>query len=127
VEPGDFFWSERNEGDSAERNPWRSMQIFEESLDFDSFETSFQDIDPSIPDPQLQATTLKGTTIDNPVYGVKAGQKVEILMFRLNSIVPTAIFLTQDVKKYTVPLAEMTQKIATSDAVLAVVNSFLEE
>jgi len=59
------------------------MQIFEESLDF---ETTFQDIDPSI------LPILKSPTIVNPVYGAKAGQKVEILMFRANSNIPTSLF-----------------------------------
>jgi len=126
VAPGDFSWSERNGGKTAERNPWRSMQIFEEALDFATFESAFQEVRPTIPDAELLVATFNGTTINNSVYGVKAGQKVEILMFRVNSIVPTAIFLTQEVKKYTVILAELTRNIATNEGLLNEIRTFLE-
>jgi len=68
---------------------------------------------------------VQATTLDNPRFHVKAGQPVDILILRLNSIIPTVIIGTEAIQAYTNPLAEMAQGIAASEDLVNVIKDFM--
>jgi len=129
VQPGDSLWApptlplELPIGLSAQRSPWRSMQIFREYLDEDMLDAQFR----QVPGKTLTTATVTGTTLDNPVFGVKAGQKIEILIIRANSPIPSWVVFQSVLEQQKVPLAELARDIAGSKELLARVTSFLED
>ena len=74
VEPGSFNWP------PGYTVPYQSPQIFEEFLD----SSTLDDLLKPIPDSNMTTAILKGTNINNPIFGVKAGQSVEIFLVNLN-------------------------------------------
>jgi hypothetical protein len=124
VAPGDFVWPPFTEPDtvSAQRAPWRSMQIFSEYLDDESMLAKFE----QIPDTSSLTTAVyQATTIENAAFGVKAGQKVEILLLQINSDIPTNLFVKSNVDRYSVPLADLATEIMNSEELVAQIFSFL--
>lgn len=76
VEPGGYVWL------PGFLSPYTSPQIFAESLQDEDMLNAVEEIDGS----NLTTLRLSGTTIDNPAYGVRAGQTVEILMLNINAV-----------------------------------------
>ena len=68
---------------------------------------------------------LEGTTMDNPSFGVVAGQKVEMLLLNLNVDITTFVIGREAIEKYTQPLAEMTSHIASNEVLLQRVIDFV--
>lgn len=122
VSPGDFVWAPgTGSGQIAQQTPWRSMQIFQESMDSAALEDAFVEISGT----NLTTAVYKATTIDNPAFGVKEGQKVEILLLQINSNIPTFIVGSSVTEAMTEPLAELAEQIAGSKQLVGRINEFL--
>ena len=63
----------------------------------------------------LTIAVYNATTIDNPAFGVKAGQRVQILLLRINSNIPTTLIGPALTKTYQEPMASLAHEIASSD------------
>ncbi|CAB9497417.1 expressed unknown protein [Seminavis robusta] len=122
VTPGAYVWPPGTvPGDAAQENPWRSMQIFSDYLDDESLLAAFN----TIPGTTLTTAVYEVTTLDNPVFGVKAGQRVQLLLLQINSDIPTAIFTASQITQNTVPLAELAKTIASSDELVSRIQAFM--
>jgi hypothetical protein len=116
IAPGDFLWA------PGYWAPFRSPQIFEESLD----EAGLDAILEPIPDSNMTTARLSGTTMDNPSFGVRAGQPVEILLLNLNENITTFVIGQQQVDEFTQPLANMTRNIASNQELVRRVRAFVD-
>lgn len=101
-------------------NPLPSPQIFAEEVRDADLKAALKDLDGV----QSQYATFQLTTIDNPVYGVKGGQSVELLVFFLNCDVTTFIFTKGSIDENTPVLNDMIVDISSSNDVLDVVQTF---
>ena len=121
VAPGDFFWP-------SSPSVWcfpigiLSPQIFEETVEMGDIESVTEPISGM----NVTTAVLTGTTIDNPAFKTKAGQKVEIMLISLNSFIPTDIIGTTEIEEYTQPLADMAKSIAGSQELVDRVTSFMQ-
>jgi hypothetical protein len=116
IPPGGFIWGP---GYFA---PYRSPQIFQEYLSKSGIDSLIEPIE----DSNMTTTRLNGTTIDNPSFGVYAGQQVEILLLNLNEDITTLVVGKDNVRKYTQPLADMTKHIASNQELVERVRNFVE-
>ena len=116
VEPGDFIWP------ASWAVPLQSPQIFAESMDASTVDSLIEPIQGS----NMTTILLKGTTIDNPVFGIKAGQEVEILAVNLNEDIITFIATPGLSELYTEPLADMTVHIAENEELANRIRAFVE-
>jgi hypothetical protein len=112
--PGDFLWNPGFE------YPFRSPQIFADYLDKDIINSQLL----TIPGSNMTTATISTTTIDNPAYGVLAGQPVDILLLNLNAIMTTMVVGKTAIKEHTKGLADMTTHIAFNEVLLDRVRSF---
>lgn len=124
IPPGNFIWPPSTvTGKNAQENPWRSPQIFREYLDDESLLSAFVPIVGT----NLTTAIYSVTTTNNPAFGTKAGQKVEILLLQINSNIPTSIFLQSEIEAWTAPLAELTKEIAASADLVSRIQEFLAD
>ena len=100
--------------------PYPSTQFLEEFLGPDELRSKFEPIEGT----NWTTAILKGTTIDNPVYGVQAGQNIEMFYFMINSPIDTVILGTEAIKTQTQPLADLTLQIATNKILQDRIKSF---
>ena len=121
VAPGDFIWAPAT-GNSglAQTTPWRSYQIFQDYLD-DSLVTSCME---SVPGTNVTYCFLNATTVDNQAFGVKAGQAVELLWFKVNSGIPTIVIGRNATRTYTPQLVDLSYEIANNTYMVDLVKSF---
>jgi hypothetical protein len=119
VSPGEFFW--------PSPSVWcfpigiLSPQIFEETLEMSDIDA----VTESISGLNVTTAVLNGTTIDNPAFKTKAGQKVEILFISLNSFIPTDIIGVTEIEEYIQPLADMAKSISENQELVDRVSSFM--
>ena len=73
VKAGEFIWP------SGMWTPYQSPQLFQEAMNSSTLDELLEGIEGS----NMTTAILNGTTIDNPSFGVKAGQHVEILLINL--------------------------------------------
>ncbi|KAL3925866.1 MAG: hypothetical protein SGILL_000115 [Bacillariaceae sp.] len=119
VEPGEFLWPV-NHTDSFNL-PLQSPQLFEDKLD----ESSLDSMTKTLSNLNVTYAEVKGaTTLENPAFRTKAGQKVDILLLMLNSCIPTDIIGATEIEQYTQPLADMALDIASSQELVGVVKDF---
>ena len=121
AEPGGFDWAPPLGPGVAQRAPWRSMRIFAEYLDDALMLNAFEPIEGT----NLTTATFTATTIDNPAFGVKAGQTVEILLLQINSYIPTIILGLSATTLYAQPLAEMAFTISSNEVLVQRITDFL--
>ena len=125
IAPGDSIWAPGidSKGLSAENAPWRSPQIFREYLDDESLLSAVQEI------PGINVTTARysATTLENRAFGVKAGQKVEILLLQINSNIPTFLVLKSEILLQKQNVADLASGIASSDVLVSRILDFLDE
>jgi len=74
----------------------------------------------------MTTALLKGTTTGNHVYGIQAGQPVEILVINVNAPITTYIATPALVEAHTPPLAKMTADIADSEELAHRIKAFVE-
>jgi hypothetical protein len=117
VAPGEFIWA-----DGPQATPWRSPQIFEEELDDSTMLDAFRPIEGT----NFTTAVYYATTIDNPAFGVKAGQQVQILLLQINSDIPVFIFGPEETVQFTTPMADMAESIAGSTELQNRILEFLE-
>jgi hypothetical protein len=117
VAPGEFIWA-----DGPQATPWRSPQIFEEELNDSTMLDAFRPIEGT----NFTSAVYYATTIDNPAFGVKAGQQVQILLLQINSYIPVFIFGPEDTMQFTAPMADMAESIAGSMELQKRILEFLE-
>ena len=115
VAPGDYMWPD------ILLLPLMSPQIFANDMDL----ASLEGIMTPIPGIDVTVGRVLATTLDNPRFHVKAGQPVDILILRLNSIIPTVIIGTEAIQATKNPLAEMAQGIAASEDLVNVIKEFM--
>mmetsp|Transcript_28865 Transcript_28865/g.53297 ORF Transcript_28865/g.53297 Transcript_28865/m.53297 type:complete len:632 (+) Transcript_28865:145-2040(+) len=116
VEPGSFNWP------PGMWVPYQSPQIFSEFMD----SSILNDLLEPIPGSNMTTAILKGTSIDNPIFGIRAGQQVEILLVILNEPITTYIVTPDLVQLYTDPLASMTKNIADNEELASRIKAFVE-
>jgi len=114
IRPGDFIWP------PGANLPRRSPQIFAEYKSEDEFLASMEPMQES----NMTTALWKATTIENPAYGVRAGQAVEILLININEPIATVIIGTSAIEETTLPLANMAQHIAANQELLVRVQDF---
>lgn len=115
VPPAEFLWA------PGYWAPYRSPQIFSEYID----EAGLDSLLESIPGSNMTTAILKGTTVNNPSFGVVAGQTVEVLLLNLNENITTDVLGKQLIEKFTIPLAKMTSHIASNQVLLQRVSDFV--
>ena len=81
----------------------------------------------SIPNSNMTTAVLKGTTIDNPSFGVSAGQSVDILLLNLNADITAFVVGKTVVDELTQPLADMTTHVAFNEELLERVINFIDK
>lgn len=116
IEPGAYHWP------PGMLSPYQSHQIFEDFMD----ESILDDLIESIPGSNMTTALLKGTTIDNPVFGIKVGQKVDILLVNVNEPITTYVATPDIVDYFTQPLADMTIHIADNEELANRIKLFVE-
>jgi len=114
VKPGDFGWV------SSQYLPWPSPQIFEEYLDEDALKAMLKPVAGT----NMTTALIDATTLTNPVYGTREGQKVQVLVVFLNEDITTYIVGTEAVKRATPKLAQMAYTIASSQDLVSQVRDF---
>ena len=119
VKPGDFIWP-AGVGTSPQYNPQRSNQIFKETMTEDMLKPLFSPINGT----NLTSAIISATTVDNPAYGIVAGQKVKLLWLNINSNIPTFLITAPMINGYTPAVVEMVEKIAGSQALEDVIAEF---
>jgi len=116
VSPGDYLWC------PGLYAPYRSPQIFEEFLDEDGLNNALK----PVPASNMTTANFRATTIENPAFGVLAGQVVDILLLNLNEEITTYVVGKSIVDQWTQPLADMTKNIAFNEVLLERVLGFVE-
>ena len=115
IAPGEYMWP------ADLFLPLMSPQIF--ALDMDS--ASLARITKPSPGSNVTVTRVLATTVDNPRFHVKAGQRVDLLILRLNSNISTSVIGTEAIQALKGPLAEMAQGIAASAELLNAIKEFM--
>jgi hypothetical protein len=116
VQPGGLLWV------PGRQLPIRSPQVFEESLE----EQNITDTRVSIQGTNLTTSVYAATTVDNPAYGVKAGQQVEILLLQINSNISTFV-IGKLMTEYSTPLlVSLVETIASSEELEDRIKLFVE-
>jgi hypothetical protein len=126
ITPGDWIWGPLFNGELAKLVPSQSMQICQEYVDVNILNASLTPVS-SVSYQYWNVTTgiLNCTTVENRPFGVKAGQKIQIFLARINSQIPTFIISPSDVDKFKVPLAKQTQYIATEPELVNRLKAFV--
>ena len=117
VAPGGFLW---NPGMDS---PYRSPQIFSDYLDGNILNDKVVPIDGS----NMTTATFSTTTVDNPAFGVLAGQPVEVLLLNLNAIMATNVIGITAIDYNTPGLVDMTNHIAFNEELLDRVRVFVAD
>lgn len=117
IEPGEYSWG------PGWFVPSRSQQVFSEYLDPAGLDVLLEPITNS----NMTTALLRGTTVNNPAYNVRAGQKVEMLLLNANANITTYVIGKTAIEAYTQPLADMASHIAGSAELLERVKEFVTE
>jgi hypothetical protein len=115
IPPGESFWCE------CQENPHASAQIFSETVTLEQFKAQTKPVG------QFLTNRLSGKTITNPLWGIKGGQKVEILVIATDVDIPTTVIGSGEVNKYIEPLMNLATDLATNSALLELVKEFVSE
>ncbi|KAL7538148.1 hypothetical protein ACHAXR_008329 [Thalassiosira sp. AJA248-18] len=99
--------------------PYQSPQIFSDVMDSAMLDDHMEPISGS----NMTTATLKGTAIDSPIFGIRAGQRVEILLINLNAPITTYMLPLQTL--YTEPLANTTRNIAMNEELASRIKAFV--
>jgi len=116
VPPGGYVWA------PVHATPWRSPQIFEETLDEETFFALAEQIEGR----NTTTTLLSGTTIDNSAFGTVAGQKVELFLININEDIPTDIITPGQILTYKEPLAALALDLALDEVLLERIEKFFD-
>ena len=117
IAPGNYSWG------PGWFVPSRSQQIFSDYLDPAGLDALLEPIAES----NMTTALLQGTTIDNPAYNVRRGQRVEMLLLNTNADITTYVIGKTAIETYTQPLANMARHIAGNEELLARVKNFVAE
>lgn len=114
IAPGGYVWL------PGFVNPYRSPQIFEEMLTDEDLLAVIEPIE------GYNHTTamLEGTTVENPAFGVKRGQKVKILLININEPITTFVAGVVIIENTIEPLANMTYNLAANAELVERVRGF---
>lgn len=121
--PGEFVWAPHTTLSyrSHQETPWRSPQIFADRMDDGKLRAAFEPIAGTT----LTTAVYTVTTIDNPAFGVKAGQQVEIMMLQINTEVEVNFLFRTYLDRDQAALAELARTIAGSDELVSRIQNFL--
>jgi hypothetical protein len=129
VKPGDWIWAPGVVvSEPYQRGPYRSMQIFKEYVDDKILEAPLRPVSTKITKESVWNVTsaiYNCTTIENKPFGVRSGQRVQLLLFRINSKIPTNIMFPSAIKKWRIPMAEQTKYIATEPEIVRRIQEFI--
>jgi hypothetical protein len=124
VRPGGFIWAP---GvifqEPTQRSPWQSMQIFREYMDDTTLLNGLTTVSPKS---NVTSGIFTCTTIDNAAFGVKGGQKILLMLIRLNSVIPTNIFSINKLDQWKKPLATMAYNLATDEELANRIKDFAQ-
>ena len=115
VNAGEFIWP------TGMWTPYQSPQLFQEAMNSSTLDELLEGIEGS----NMTTAILNGTTIDNPSFGVKAGQHVEILLINVNEPITTYVVTPTIIRQFTEPLANMTKSIAENEELRRRVEAFV--
>jgi hypothetical protein len=117
------LWPALSPEQFAAPNPVLSMQIFGEYMN----SSELQSLREPVNGTNITTSILKATTIDNPTYGVRAGQAVEIFYLEIHSSIPTTIVGVNQTRYWTPKLADLAWDISTiaADDLLVRIDEFL--
>ena len=101
--------------------PYQSPQIFSEFMDSKRLDSLIE----PIPGSNMTTAILKGNTIRNRNFGVRAGQSVEILLISINEPITTFVVTPDLVKIYTGQLADMAKNIAENKELANRIRAFV--
>jgi hypothetical protein len=129
IAPGDAFWpvikASTGEAQFATPTPILSLQIFQEFLDAEELES----LRVPVAGTNLTTAVLRATTLDNPAYGVRAGQTVEIFYVEIHSSIPTVLVGADTARLWAPALADLAMDISSvaSEALIERIHAFLAE
>ena len=115
VKAGEFIWP------PGMSTPYQSPQTFQEAMNSSSLDELLEGIEGS----NMTTAIVNGTTIDNPSFGVRAGQHVEILLINLNEPITTYVLTPTIIQQFTEPLANMTKSIAENEELRRRIEAFV--
>ena len=72
----------------------------------------------------MSTAILKGTTIDNPAFGIRSGQTVEVLLINQNVDITTFVTGPSAIQDTAIPLAQNTRDIASNQELVKRVKTF---
>jgi hypothetical protein len=131
VEPGDFIWAPAFGGGGGSSDthrpnfiPYRSIQVFNTYLDYHDMMNDIN-ITTKIIGTNITTSFVEAITLDNPIFGVKQGQKVQILFFQTNSNIPRDILTKISIQQNKAPLADLATTIMNNAQLYDVVMDFL--
>ena len=123
VAPGDWIWPPNAAAaGTLFTNPWRSLQIFADALDDAAFRAQCSPVGGNT---NVTTAVLSATTLENRAFGVKAGQRVRLLVLQLNSGVPTRLFTARQVAESRAPLAALSRDILESAVLRQRIQDFV--
>jgi len=117
VGPGEFLWVP-----TSLDLPIASKQIFGERL---ATKDALEAGEATIPGTSLKVSVFRGTTVDNPAYGVGAGTQVDMFVVYPKSDITDFIDIT-NVDILTPKLVDLASNIATSDELGSRILAFID-
>jgi len=114
---GDSLWC------NCLSNPLVSPQIFKEKKTFQEFNKHTITVPNNVG--YFSVTPLSGTTVNNPFWGIRAGQTVEILVIATNVSIPTLVIGSGLAEQYTPPMVNLASELATNTHLLELVKKFV--
>jgi hypothetical protein len=124
IAPGEWIWPPASLAGTAARNtnPWRSMQIFADVLDDAQLLSQFEPLDDD--GSNITTAVYEATTVANPAWGVRAGQRVRLLLIQVNSAVPTNFIRPSVFQANRGPLLALAQEILESPVLRQRIEAF---
>lgn len=123
IPPGEFIWFPSTvDVNNPQPNPWRSPQIFAESMD----QETLDDLRAggALGSVNASAFQLSLTTVDNPSFHVTANQPVNMLVLTYFGSTPT-FMIGDNVKAFKGLTAQISKDLASDTDLLAAVQDFM--
>jgi hypothetical protein len=127
IDPGDLLW-QPTAGilkSGANFHPIRSIQIFQDYMDDTIMLSKFQSVPNTTYGSNLTSAIYEVTTIDNEAYGIIGGQKVQILLLQINSLIPTIVIVARSIDQTSIQYANLAYDIMSSTVLDDRIKSFI--
>lgn len=125
VPPGEYIWLPSFvRSDEAQVAPKPNKRIFDEHLEEQTVEDAYEATDDGS---SIMTAMFTGTTIDNIAYGIRAGQRVEILLIKTGSLLPTDLIGKFFTSLFKQSFADLAAEISANQILKKRVVAFLED